>query len=277
MTDTAAEYIRANFPLTDRLAVVLIQKHTGGVVQRIASAERIVQQDAQKWLHQMNSQRFEVYLSMNRLAEDATTRQKPSVVEIRHIYCEFDHHATERVQALRGLDDIPTPNHIIESSPGRFQVIWRVQGFEKDQAEQLMRGMVRELGADPACTDCSRVLRLPGFVNHKYAEPHLVTVQNLTDKVYRPESYPEFAKESSRAYIAERTGTKRVDGAPISQSERDWAYAKSHLARGDDPEKVTRAIAEYRSRDNKHSDPHSYASRTVARALRQLNECERTR
>jgi len=44
--------------------------------------------------------------------------------------------------------------------------------FEKDQAESLQRALVRELGADLAATDSSRVLRLPGFYNHKYAKPH---------------------------------------------------------------------------------------------------------
>ena len=55
---------------------------------------------------------------------------------------------------------------------------------------------------------------------------------------------------------------------PVPQSERDWAYAKRALARGEAPEEVIRNIAEFRAYD-KH-DPHDYALRTVAKAQAEL-------
>jgi len=39
----------------------------------------------------------------------------------------------------------------------------------------------------------------------------------------------------------------------LSQSERDWMYAKRALARGDDPEEVIHRIADFRSTEK--SDP----------------------
>src|SRR5580704_16524203 len=48
----------------------------------------------------------------------------------------------------------------------------------------------------------------------------------------------------------------------LSQSERDWAFAKRALARGDDPEEVIRRIADYRG-DEKHAN---YARHTVEKA-----------
>lgn len=50
----------------------------------------------------------------------------------------------------------------------------------------------------------------------------------------------------------------------ITQSERDWAYAKRALARGDDPEEIIRRIADYRA-DEKHSREY-YARLTVNKA-----------
>jgi hypothetical protein len=43
-------------------------------------------------------------------------------------------------------------------------------------------------------------------------------------------------------------GTQRLlsDGE-MTQSERDWAFAKRALACGDDPEEVIRRIADYRA------------------------------
>ena len=41
-------------------------------------------------------------------------------------------------------------------------------------------------------------------------------------------------------------GGQSTPPGDLSQSERDWAFAKRALARGDDPEEVIRRIADYR-------------------------------
>jgi hypothetical protein len=53
----------------------------------------------------------------------------------------------------------------------------------------------------------------------------------------------------------------------MTQSERDWAFAKRALARGDDPEEVIRRIADYRA-EEKHPN---YARHTVEKAREALN------
>ena len=55
-----------------------------------------------------------------------------------------------------------------------------------------------------------------------------------------------------------------------SQSERDWAYAKRALARGDDPEVVVQRIADYRAEDK--ADPNYYARHTVTKAQAELQQ-----
>jgi hypothetical protein len=46
----ASEFILDNFERGDRLAVVLIDRRSGVVVQRISSAEQIASQGFQVWL-----------------------------------------------------------------------------------------------------------------------------------------------------------------------------------------------------------------------------------
>ena len=264
---TAARYIRSNFKPDDRLAVVLIQKSTGSVVQRLSSGDQIASDEFQRWLRYMNREKHEVYVSMNTLQPGARGRTKAEVGEVRHVYLDFDVKGDEAVQNLRNREDLPTPNHLIESSPGKWQVVWRVEGFDKNQAEALMRSMVQELGADPAATDASRVLRVPGFYNHKYSTPHFVRAQSLTDSVYNPSHFPEYPDDSRSARTAQissvepRTNT----GEAITQSERDWAYANRALARGDSPEDIVRSIAAYR---NDKPNPEYYARHTVEKAIR---------
>jgi len=276
----ASEYIRANFRNEDRIAVVLIQKSSGHVLQRLSTAGTVASEEFQRWLASMNANpgpRYEVYLSMNTLSEQARGRTKADIAEIRHVYLDFDVRGTEAVAAMASRTDIPQPNHLIESSPGKWQSIWRVEGFEQHQAETLMRGMVAELGADPAATDSSRVLRIPGFHNHKYGTPHLVRVENLTDRVYTPDHFPQFrdspARSSSPPSSTARSRPERGTPGGITQSERDWAYAKRALARGDDPIDVVQAIASHRT---DKPNPSYYAEHTVERALTALNRSRQT-
>lgn len=267
--EAAPKYILSNFRPDDRLAVVLIQKSSGSVLQRLSSAEQISSEEFQRWLRYMNREKHEVYVSMNALNPGARGRTKGEVEEVRHVYLDFDIKGDEAIHALRNRDDIPTPNHLIESSPGKWQVVWRVEGFDANQAEVLMRGMVQELGADPAATDSSRVLRVPGFYNHKYARPHFVRVQNLKDEVYTPSRFPEYPEDgrSTRTGHSSSVGHSRTAVGGVTQSERDWSYAHRALARGDDAEEVIRAIATYRS---DKPNPDYYARHTVEKALQSV-------
>lgn len=264
----ATAYIRSNFRPDDRLAVVLIQKSTGSVVQRVSSAGQIASEEFQRWLRYMNREKHEVYISMNALQPGARGRTKADVGEVRHVYLDFDVKGDEAVRNVRDREDLPMPNHLIESSPGKWQVVWRVEGFESSQAEALMRGMVQDLGADPAATDASRVLRVPGFYNHKYATPHFVRAQTLTDAVYSPSHFPEYP-EDSRSTRATQVGTgeRRITNEAITQSERDWAYANRALARGADPGHVIQSIAAYRS---DKPNPEYYARHTVEKAMHSI-------
>ena len=273
--DIPGSYLRASFEPTDRLAVVLVNKRPDSVIQRIATADKIASQDFQAWLRYQNSQRYEIYVSMNALCEGARGRTKEDVAVIRHVYLDFDDNGTAAVQDLFKRPDLPTPSHVLNTSPDRWQVTWRVEGFAKDQAETLQRALAREAGADPAATDCARVLRLPGFDNHKYSRPYLVRVEPhaaIAGLVYRPEQFPKFPQERSVWHPTGEEGwppvaRNRTSGA-ISQSERDWAFARRALARGESDESVIAAIASYR-RYEKH-DPQYYAELTVRKAAQSL-------
>lgn len=65
---------------------------------------------------------------------------------------------------------------------------------------------------------------------------------------------------------------RKVRSGSVSQSERDWAYARRALARGESPEKVRAAIAAFRAGEK--FDINQYAERTVRKALESF-ECER--
>ena len=263
----ASQYIRDNFEPTDRLAIVLLDKRNDAVIQRLATAQQIAAQEFQAWLRHKNAQGYEVYVSMNALRPESMGRTKADIGAVRHIYLDFDDKGTEAVAALTQRSDVPSPNYRLNSSPGKWQVVWKVDGFTPDQAENLQRALARDTGADPAATDSARVLRLPGFYNHKYETAHYITVESLGTGIHCPEDFPRFEPESLK--LRASAGTPRAAGGTLSQSERDWAFAKRALARGDAPDVIVNAIAA--RRQDKHN-PQYYAELTVRKAAQSLTE-----
>ena len=271
----AGAFIRENFELTDRLAVVALNKRTNSVTQRIASAEAILESDFQAWLIPRNElDRCEIYISMNALSATAQGRTKQDIAAIRHVFLDFDVDGTAAVERLLKRKDLPKPNYVVSSSPEKWQVMWKVEGFGKEHAEQLQRGLARDAGADIAATDCARVLRLPGFWNHKYSRPYLIQAQGLTAETYTPDRFPTLIPRDRLGVTTARGSRGPRSRGALSQSERDWAYAKRALARGENPAGVAAAIASYRRLDK--PDPQYYADLTVRKAGEALRaECFR--
>lgn len=265
-------FVRSNFEPTDHLAIVLLNRRTGEVRQRLADASRIAEPEFQALLKEKNDEQFEVYISMNTLKASATGRTKQDIADIRHVFLDFDHQGPQALERLSSREDLPSPHFVVTTSPGKYQVIWKVEGFALDQAERLQQALARETGADIAATDSTRVLRLPGFENHKYSQPHLVTVQQIESTTTRPEHFPEFS--SGRAHLHQPAQNRTVNPGTLTQSERDWAFAKRALARGDSPANVAAVIASYRQFDKRN--PQDYADRTVRKALSQPTTTDRT-
>jgi hypothetical protein len=268
--DIPVRYIRENFRPSDWIAVVLIQKETHRVVQRVATAERVASVEFQAWLRHENASRFEVYVSMNALKEGSRSRTKEDIAEIRHVYLDFDDNGTAAVQALLKRDDVPQPNYLVNSSPDRWQVVWKVDGFAHEEAERLMRHLVRETGADPAATDSSRVLRLPGFANHKYGRPFVVSAEQRATETYSPVHFPRLPTEEQGGRRITPHGRAREPrgSGETSQSERDWAYARRALGRGESPDKIRAAIVAFRA--GQKANVNQYAERTVRKAMESL-------
>jgi hypothetical protein len=268
--EISVSYIRDNFEAEDRIAIVLLNKRSGAVLQRVASAERIAAPEYQAWLRHMNARKYEVYISMNTLKAGTHRRTKNDVDLIRHIYLDFDEQGTAAVEALLERDDLPAPNYLINSSPDKWQVIWKIAGCSKDDAQEIERGLVRDTGADPAVVDIARVLRLPGFYNHKYSRPHMVAVESRSEQVSGPEHFPRLRSDSDARYTKsiEREANRHPVGR-ITQSERDWGHVRSKLRQGAPPEELIEELTVERA---DKFNPEDYARRTVEKAVASLRD-----
>jgi hypothetical protein len=267
---TASEYVRDLFRPEDNVAILVRNGSTGHASQSIAKAETIASPDFQSWLAAQSASGSDVFVGMNPIKDGAHNRTKPSIKDIRHVYLDLDRKGDEALQAIRHSTDVPPPNFVLDTSPGKHQAVWKVSGFSQDEAESLLHSLANKFGGDLAATDSTRVLRLPGFANRKVFEEFIVQARQESDAVYtlRDFTIDENAPEAPRHFGAAKERRRKIPSHHKSQSEHDWAYAKRALARGDDPEVVIQRIADYRSDDK--DDPDYYARRTVTKAQAEL-------
>jgi len=267
---SASEYILALHSPEDRVAVLVRNRMRGQTMQRILAAEAIASPLFLYWLVEQNKGGADIFLGMNPIKDHCYNRTKVNIREIRHVYLDLDEDAPASLHAIRTTADIPTPNFVLDTSAGKSQVIWRVEGLDHDQAESLLRSLAMAFQGDPAAADISRVLRVPGFANQKYNEQFLVRALQQTDQVYQLRDFAAYQDSpDTPRHIGDDSGpARRMPLGHRSQSEADWAYAKRALACGDSPEEIIRRIADYRAEDK--ADPDYYARRTVTKAQADL-------
>jgi hypothetical protein len=267
---TASEYVLDLFGPTENVAVVVRNRATGRTIQRIARADTVAGKEFQAWLASQNGAGSDVFLGMNPIKDDATSRIKANIKDIRTVYLDLDRNGDESLHAIRNSSEVPPPNFVLDTSPGKHQVVWKINGVTQDQAESLLRALASEFDGDSAATDSTRVLRLPDFSNRKLKEEFVVRAHHETDAVYALRDFTiEGDSPEAVRYSGDAHHSRTIAPGHRSQSERDWAYAKRALARGDDFEEVVRKIADFRFDDK--SSPESYARRTVTKARAQLD------
>jgi hypothetical protein len=264
--EAAVDYLRDAFLSSDRLAMLIRSHDRPQTIQRISTLDRIVDPSFQRWLHFKNDrEQADVYVGMNPLKSNSHSRTKDDILSIRHLYVDLDNDGPAALALIGRSGLVPKPNYVLTTSPGKFQVIWNVEGVSQEQAESLLRVMARKFGADPAATDSTRVLRLPGFFNRKYEQDTLVRWEKQSDRVNHLADFKLRIEHSDSPYQPMRRPRSSSGSAShLSQSERDWAFAKRALARGTDPQELIGQIARFR--EGEKSDPLDYARRTVTKA-----------
>jgi hypothetical protein len=267
---SAPEYILDNFDQSDRIAILVLNRDFGETIQRITSVQKASSPEFQAWLRYKNANGSDIYIGMNPLRQDASTRTKKDIASIRHVYLDLDQGGPEALHSLEHCNLLPKPNYVLTSSPGKFQIVWKIEGISLEQAEGLLRVMAHEFGGDPAATDATRVLRLPGFVNKKYETDFYVEAHQQSAKIHYLRDFRLHidSPDSTRHVYYERPKHALSSRTNLSQSEHDWAFAKRALARGEEPEEVIRQIAQFRAEDK--TNPDYYARHTVTKALLQL-------
>jgi hypothetical protein len=259
MSQTAKDFLTCCFAPGETIALLLRRDNGERLTQRIVRLEQMLTPRYLGWLAHENGTGANVYVAANPLRSGSRRRTKESIASVRHLYIDIDTDGDARLAALLASDAVPTPTVILSTSPGKYQVLWRVDGFDFACQEQTLKLLAIAFGGDPACTDCNRVLRIPGFLNRKYDPAHRVTVEYPRDSVWTPDDF-RLNVAAADAMLFDHPVPPRKQPGKHTNSESDWAWVSHELAHGKDPVKLTRELA---SRRSDKPNPLYYAQRTV--------------
>jgi hypothetical protein len=219
--EAPVEFIRTAYEAGDWIAVFLKCYATGIVAQRVGPVSLVTSTRFQAWLRRENDGLANVYVSVNAVRPGQLTRSRRAIRDIRHIFAEADHDGAQVVRTIDDRRDLPRPSYLLHSTPNRVHVFWRATGFAVARAESLQKRLARELRTDSAATPVSQMTRLPGFLNHKYRPPHLVTVEyRCIDRVYAPADFPTPHEPERQGTRVEKRREARVTGSAVGRAER---------------------------------------------------------
>ena len=103
---SASEYILDSFEHTERIAMLVLNRDFGETVQRITSVQKAASPEFQAWLRYKNANGSDIYIGMNPLKKDASTRTKEDIESIRHVISIWTTEARKPSKQSR----IPTPS-----------------------------------------------------------------------------------------------------------------------------------------------------------------------
>lgn len=246
--------------------MLLRREEPARIAQRIVRLEQATTPAYMRWLAHENASGLNVYVAANPLRARSRKRTKECIAEIRHLYIDIDYDGDARLAALRASDAVPNPSALIATSPGKYQVLWHVEGFDFARQEGTLKRLAFAFGGDAACTDCNRVIRVPGFCNAKYTPSHPVTVEYVSGSVAIPDEF-RLAESWPLALLPLRGSARTIATAKHTHSEQDWAWVLSELSSGRDAVQLTQELAVRRA---EKPNPLYYAQRTIDMASARL-------
>ena len=150
MSQIAREFLTRCFAPDETIALLLRSENPPLVTQRVVRLARVLEPRYQAWLSHENRAVANIYVAANPLHAGGRKRTKESIASVRHLYIDIDRDGDARLGAIRASDSVPAPTRdFISTSPGKYQVLWRVEGFDFEHQEQALKLLALAFGGDP--------------------------------------------------------------------------------------------------------------------------------
>lgn len=180
-----------------------------------------------------------------------------AITRVRAVWADFDD--TDVVARLNfselNIDGQP-PHMVVQSSPGKVHVYWKVDGLELAAFNGVQEAIAARYGSDRSVADLPRIMRLPGFIHHKGA-PHLTRLVGDAEARGRAPlsaaavlaAFPPAVVAAGAVAIPAPAGSSSSNahlvasihrGESLHDSTRDYAFRL--LADGMKPSKVVETV-----------------------------------
>ena len=147
-TAAAAEFLTRCFSPGETIALLLRREVPSATIQRIVQLETALAPRYLAWLAHENAAGANVYVAANPLRSDSRKRTKECIASVRHLYLDLDTDGEARLTSLRASDAVPPPNAVLSTSLGKYQILWRVDGFTLEQQESALKLLAITFGGD---------------------------------------------------------------------------------------------------------------------------------
>lgn len=177
--------------------------------------------------------RLNTYVSMNTFTHNSRTVDHLKRLNACYVDIDCYKEGLSKEAVLYALENdyfntkIPTPTFVIDSGRGLY-LIWKLRNEDKNAlprwqtVQNYLFEMCKDLGADPLCTDGSRILRVPTSINSKSGTP--VTILRFYDLAY---SIYEITEEFDIKAKTYQSYKKQAETHPYGQAtEKMRKYAR---------------------------------------------------
>lgn len=135
-------------------------------------------------LAELNAHGAGVFVMVNR--GDGQGRRAGNIVEVRAVFIDLDG------TPVSVIESAPLEPHlVVESSPGRYHIYWRIEGLQLNQFASIQTALASRFRGDPAVKDLPRLMRLPGFY-HVKDEPFRTRI--VQEAPFQPYAADDFLK-----------------------------------------------------------------------------------
>ena len=160
----AQEFLTRCFAPEETIALLLRSEATAKVTQRIVTVKQAIAPRYLGWLAYENTNGANIYVAANPLRSGSRKRTKESIASVRHIYIDVDTDGEARIAAIQSSDLVPAPTIILSTSPGKYQALWRVDGFDlvsQEDTAQASRNCFRWRPSLHRLQSCTSSTRFP--------------------------------------------------------------------------------------------------------------------
>ncbi len=244
------------------IAFLLRRENPVTATQRIVLLERALAPRYLGWLAHENAAGANIYVAANPLRSGSRKRTKESIASVRHLYIDIDTDGEARLAALRASDAVPTPTAILSTSPGKYQVLWRVEGFDFERRKarsETARFRLRRRSRLHRLQPCSPRAWVPESASMIPRTSSPSNIPSDCDTANPDDFRLDISASRSRCFPPRQIPPRKHPGKHTN-SEHDWAWVLHELAGGKDAVKLTRELA---SRRSDKPNPLYYAQRTV--------------